>query len=149
MGLMGREPPLWVIRLEIGGAAHVSRLDRWTPSGLGEISHQPDSPGPSVRGDFRQPVLARLDLWQRAPRPALSRRLGAGWRHGLAALFPHRHQNGQPVAEIHRALAEDPYFYRLSTDRRLHLAYGFLSAGHRLRMGAVGGLRAGDAERHI
>jgi hypothetical protein len=37
------------------------------------------------------------------------------------------------------ALAEDPYFCRLSADRRLHLAFGFLSAGHRLRMGAVGG----------
>ena len=32
---------------------------------------------------------------------------------------------------------------------RLHLAFGFLPAGHRLRMGAVDGLCAGDAERHF
>src|SRR5215813_7728900 len=141
MGTMGKELPRCVILgggREIGGAAHVWRLDR--PMGLGELSHQPDWQGPFDRSNFRRSVLARLDLWQRAARSALSRRLAAGRRHELADLFPRRHQNGQPVAEVRHALAEDPYLCRLSADRRLHLAFGFLSAGYRLRMGAVGGL---------
>ena len=128
--------------------AHVRCLDRRTRSGLGGVSHQPDSSWPPDRGHIRRPVLARLDLRQRAPRPALSRWLGAGRRYGLADLFSHR-QDGRLVAEISHALAEVPYFYGLSGDRRLHLSFGFLSAEHRLRMGTVDGVCAGGAERHI
>src|SRR4030095_2743056 len=46
------------------------------------------------RGGFLRSILARLDLWQRAPRSTLSRRLAAGWRPEAAASFSHRHQNG-------------------------------------------------------
>ncbi len=140
-GLLG-EPPRWAI---LGGSREISRRDR---GALGETSHQSDSAGVADRGHLRRPVLARLDLWQRAARPALSRWLGAGWRHGLATLSPRRRQDGQPVAEIGRALAKDPCLRRLPADRRLRLAFGFLTPGHQLRMGFVGGLRDADAERH-
>src|SRR5262245_59979985 len=109
-------------------------------------SGQPDSSGCSDRVHFHWPVRPRLDLWQRTPRSALSRRLGAGRGRRLAALFPHRHEDRPPVDAIRHALAEGPYLCRLSADRSLSLAFGFLSAGHQPRMGVVGDLGSGAAD---